>query len=70
MWCSIINYSVLILWVVLFVFAHDTMKNLNDKLLRRKIEHFDTLHYAGIGLYKIGIILFNIVPWVVLVIIR
>ncbi len=52
------------------MFAHDTMKHLNDAVIRRKTEHFDTLHYAGIGLYKIGIILFNIVPWIALTIMR
>ena len=70
MWCSIINYGVLILWFVLFIFAHDSLKSINDKLMRRKTEYFDTLHYAGMSLYKIGIILFNLVPWIVLVIIR
>lgn len=61
--CLVINYSLLIVWFLLFVFAHDSIKNLNDRLFRRKIEHFDTLNYAGIALYKIGIILFNLVPW-------
>ena len=65
MWCTIINSSILILWFALFVFAHDSLKALKVKVLRRKIEHFDTLNYAGIGLYKIAIILFNLVPWVV-----
>lgn len=66
MWCSIINYILLILWCALIVFAHDPYKNFNEMMFRRKIEHFDTLHYAGIASYKLGIILFNIVPWVAL----
>jgi hypothetical protein len=70
MWCSIINYGLLIMWCALFVFAHDSYKNFNEIMLRRKIEHFDTLHYAGIGLFKLGIILFNLVPWIVLTFIR
>ena len=70
MWSSIINYSLLILWVGLFVFAHDSYKSFNEGALGRKTEHFDAFHYAGIGLYKMGIILFNIVPWLALVIIR
>jgi hypothetical protein len=69
MWCSIINYSLLLLWVILFIFAHDLMKKLNEFLFRRKLEYFDTLHYAGIGLYKIAIFLFNIIPLISLFII-
>jgi hypothetical protein len=70
MWCSIINYGILILWFGWFTFAHDSMLSLHDRVLRRKIEHFDTLQYAGIGLYKLGIFLFNIVPWLVLTLMR
>ena len=69
-WCSIINYALLISWVLFFVFAHDSYKRFNETMLRRKLEHFDTLHYAGIALFKLGIILFNIVPWIALVIVR
>jgi hypothetical protein len=70
MWCAIINYSILILWCILFVFAHAWMERLNDAVLRRKIEHFDTIQYSGIALYKIGIILFNIVPWIALTLVH
>jgi hypothetical protein len=70
MWCSIMNYGLLILWAGLLVFAHDSFQRFNEFMLRRKIERFDTLHYAGLSFYKIGIILFNIVPWIALVIIR
>lgn len=70
MWCAIINYAILILWVGWFVVAHDSMKSLNDAVIRRKIENFDSIHYAGIAIYKIGILLFNIVPWIALIIVR
>jgi hypothetical protein len=29
-------------------------------------DQFDALHYAGMAIFKIGIILFNLVPFVVL----
>lgn len=70
MWCSIINYGLLILWAGLFVFAHDSYQSFNEFMIRRKIEHFDTLHYAGIALFKLAVILFNLVPWVVLTLLR
>lgn len=66
MWCSIVNYGILILWLAWFSLAYESMTKLTELFLRRKIEHLDTLNYAGIGLYKIGIILFNLVPWIVL----
>lgn len=70
MWCSIINYALLILWFILFACAHNPMKKLTESAFGRKFENFDTLNYAGITIYKVGIILFNIVPWVALSIMR
>ena len=32
-------------------------------------EQFDSLHYLGMSIYKIGILLFNLVPFIVLCII-
>jgi hypothetical protein len=68
MWCSIFNYLILISWVLLFLFAHNPMKKFIEFIFRRKFEYYDTLHFAGISLYKTCIIIFNIVPWIVLAI--
>jgi hypothetical protein len=28
------------------------------------VERFDALHYQGMAIYKIAILLFNFVPWI------
>jgi hypothetical protein len=33
------------------------------------VEQFDSIHYAGMAIYKIGIILLNLVPYVALLIV-
>jgi hypothetical protein len=35
-------------------------------LFRLSNEQFDAIHYTGMSIYKIGILLFNLVPLVVL----
>jgi len=70
MWCSIINYSVLILWFVLFAFAYDGLKGFSEVLFRRRIEHFDAIHVLAMAFFKGGVILFNVVPWIALSIAR
>jgi hypothetical protein len=30
------------------------------------VEQFDALHYAGMALYKVGILLLNLVPYIAL----
>lgn len=69
LWCTVINYGVLLVWFLLFALAHDWIQRLHGKWFRLSSDQFDALHYAGMAIFKIGIILFNLVPLVVLFII-
>lgn len=66
LWCTVIDYAVLVLWFLAFVFAHDWMLRLHGRWFHLSREQFDALHYGGMSVFKIGIMLFNLVPWVVL----
>jgi hypothetical protein len=70
LWCTLINYGILLIWFLVFVFAHDLMMNFHCKWFRLSPDQFDALHYAGMSIYKIGIMLFNLVPLIVLLIMR
>jgi hypothetical protein len=65
-WCAVINYTVLALWFLLFMLAHDWMHRLHGRWFRMPAEQFDAIHYALLGIYKIGIIVLNIVPYLAL----
>ena len=60
------NYSLLLLWFGMFCFAHDCVFGLHSRWFNLSTQTFDTLHYAGMSVYKIGIILLNIAPLVAL----
>ena len=66
LWCTVINYAVLILWFLLFRAAHDWLHRLHGRWFRLSAEQFDAIHYAGMVIYKIGILLVNLVPYVAL----
>lgn len=66
LWCTIINYGILLVWFLFFTNAHDWMYGLHSRWFRLSREQFDLLHYAGMAVFKIGIILLNLVPFVVL----
>ena len=66
LWCTVINYGVLLVWFLVFVFAHDWMFRIHGRWFRLSRDQFDALHYAGMSIFKIGIILFNLVPLIVL----
>jgi len=63
LWSALINYGVLLLWFLFFIVAHDWIYLLHGRWFRLSIEQFDMVHYAGMAIYKIGILLLNLVPW-------
>lgn len=69
MWATAINYGVLMLWFGVFVCAHDWLYRLHSRWFKLSTETFDALNYGGAALYKIGIVLFNLVPLVALLVI-
>jgi hypothetical protein len=66
LWCTIINFGILVAWFVFFVVARDWMRGFHGKWFRVSDEQFDAAHYTGMAIFKIGIILFNLVPLIVL----
>ena len=66
LWCAIINYGILLVWFLAFILAHDWMYLFHSKWFRLSVEQFDILHYAGMAIFKVGIILLNLVPYIAL----
>ena len=62
-WCAIINLGLLLWWVLLFTLAHDWMYRLHGKWCKLSQENFDAIHYLGMSVFKIGILLLNLVPY-------
>ena len=66
LWCVGLNYAVLFIWFGVFVFAHDWMYGMHSRWFKLSVETFDAIHYTGLSVYKIGIILLNLVPLIAL----
>lgn len=60
--CLAVNYGVLMLWFLIFVFARDWILMLHRKFFDVSDRVFDAVHYAGMGIYKLGILLLNVAP--------
>ena len=69
LWCTLLNYGLLLFWAGIFIFAHDWLKKLHARWFELSRERFDAIHYALMGAYKIGIFLLNLMPYVALEII-
>ncbi len=66
LWCTVINYGVLVWWFLVFTLAHDRLHRLHGRWFHLPDEQFDAIHYGGMAIYKISILLFNLVPYVAL----
>ena len=74
LWCTVLNYGVLLLWWGIFTLAHDGQYRLVKRLLSRSfsmsMERMDEIQFGAIALYKVGLFLFNVVPLIALYILR
>jgi hypothetical protein len=69
LWCSIINIGLMLLWFLFFVFGHDFIYRQHGKWFKISVEKFDAIHYAGMAIFKMFIIFFNIIPYFALLIV-
>lgn len=62
-WCTLINWGLLLCWFLFLTLAHDWTHRLHSKWFNLSADKFDAIHYAGMALFKIGILMFNLVPY-------
>ena len=66
LWSAVINYAVLLVWFLFFVMARDFIHRLHGRWFQLSGQQFDIIHYAGMGIFKLGIILLNLVAYLAL----
>jgi len=69
MWCTIINGGIFILWMAFCVFAPDLVYRTQSKWFPIPRETFNVVIYSFLGLFKIVFLVFNVVPYVALLIV-
>ena len=65
-WCAVINLGLLLWWFLFLTVAHDWTYRLHGKWFKMSRENFDAIHYGGMAAFKLGILLFNLVPYLAL----
>ena len=68
-WCTVLNVGLLIWWFLFFWLAHDRMYRFHSQLARMSVETFDAINYGGMAIFKLGIFLLNLAPYLALAII-
>lgn len=66
LYCTVMNFALLALWGLLCQLPHEWLYRVVSRIFRCTEAQFDTVNYAGIVFYKIGILLFNLIPYLAL----
>lgn len=66
LYSTLLNYGLVTIWFLTFYYAHDWLHRMHNHWFPMPKEPFDIIHYSGMALYKIGIMLFNLVPYIAL----
>ncbi|MBT6153276.1 MAG: hypothetical protein HOL01_03595 [Planctomycetaceae bacterium] len=69
MWCTILNTSLLVFWSIIFLVAPDWVYRTQSRWFPISRETFNVAMYCFLGLFKIVLIVFNLMPYLALLII-
>ena len=65
-WCTLINFGLLLWWGLFFLFAHDFVYRMHTRWFKLSVEEFDKIHYLGLAIFKLMVIVLNLVPYLAL----
>ena len=69
MWCTIMNGALLVFWTTMLIVAPDFVYRKKSKWFPIPRETFDVIIFSFLGLVKIIFLVFNVVPYVALLIV-
>ena len=68
MWCTILNGALLLFWSGIYLTAPELVYRTQSKWFPIPKDSFHIIFYAFIGLFKIFFLVFNVVPYLALLI--
>lgn len=68
MWCTIINTGFLLFLALIFMLTPDLAYRMQSRFIPISRETFNIAFYSFIGLFKVFVLVFNVVPWIALLI--
>ena len=66
MWCTIINIGLLLLSSVMTICCSDLVYRIHTRWIKMSRETFNVVIYSYLGIYKILILMLNLVPYIAL----
>jgi hypothetical protein len=69
MWCTIINGALLTFWITMCIVAPDLVYRTQKKWFPIPRAKYNVVMYSFLGLFKIVFLIFNVVPYLALLIV-
>ena len=69
MWCTILNLGLLTLSSMICICAGDWVYRMHSKWFPMSRDSFNVVVYSFIGLFKVLVLIFNVSPYIALVIV-
>lgn len=69
LWCTIIDGTLLVLWTALCLLTPDLLYRIQSKWFPIPRETYNVVIYSFLGVFKIVFLVFNVVPYVALLIV-
>ena len=69
LWCTIINWGMLLFWFLILTFARSWAYKIHSKFAKITEEEFNLVHYKGVVYFKVLIFAFNLAPYLALCIV-
>ena len=70
MWCTVIDGAILVLWTLMFASIPDLIYRVQSRLFPIHRETFNAVMYGFLGLFKLLFLVFNLVPYLTLLLMR
>ena len=70
MWCTIIDGGILILWTLMFALMPDRIYRIQSRFFPIHRETFNAVMYGFLGLFKLLFLVFNLVPYLALLLMQ
>jgi hypothetical protein len=68
MWCTILNGGLLLFWSVVYMLAPNLVFRLQTRFFPLDQKTFALVFCGFLGVFKIFVLVFNLVPWLALLI--
>ena len=70
MWCTILNIGIMAFWMIFLIFAPEFTYRLQARFFPMPRETWNIVIYSFLGIYKIMFLIFALIPYLTLLIIR